>query len=327
MRHQTFCALPARVFLLFCLIASLDATASASKFKVLHAFKGGTTDGAYPLGPLVLDRSGNAYGITEEGGSTNCSGYGCGVAFKLAPGTNSWKETVFYTFQPYSGGFNSFISGLAPDNKGNFYGITNNGGYGTVYQLTRSGGPWTDNTIHTFTSTPDGGYPSGTLVRDAAGNLYGVTAVGGANGDGCVYQLSLNSDGTWAENIIYSFTYINYGGYGPAGSLAIDAAGNLYGTTQGGGLWNWGIAYKLSHSNGSWTETTLYDFTLNYSTDVQTIGVVLDPAGNLYGVTLFDGEYGLGTIYKLTPTQGLWNKTVLYTFTGGSDGGNPLAGL
>ena len=314
-------------FLTVWLILSVVGPASAAtKLKTLHAFQGGTADGGYAYGPLVIDKRGDLYGITEDGGSTNCGGYGCGVAFKLTPGTGPWKEKVFYALAPNAEGYASQNSAMIADNKGNFFG-TDAYNDGDVYELSEAGGVWTQNIIHTFTNSPDGQGPNGGLVRDSSGNLYGVTTNGGANGSGAVFQLSPSSGGAWTESIIYSFNDSNYGPSVAYGPLAIDASGNLYGTTVEGGTYGWGTAYKLSSSSGTWEETTLYNFTLNYSAYVNPQGVVFDTEGNLYGVTLYDGEYGLGTIYKLTPTQGFWNKTVLHTFTGGSDGGNPYGGI
>lgn len=135
-----------------------------------------------------------------------------------------------------------------------------------------------------------------------------------------------NGDGTWTYNLIHEFVVAG-DGYGPNGPLTLDAAGNLYGTTFYGGLYGSGIVFKLSLSNSIWTATTLYNFSLDFGLNQQPNGVAMDAAGNLYGATIYGGEYGLGTLYELTPTTGYWNRTILHTFAGGSDGAYPFGVL
>jgi uncharacterized repeat protein (TIGR03803 family) len=136
-----------------------------------------------------------------------------------------------------------------------------------------------------------------------------------------VFQLTPNSDGTWTENLIYQ------SGGQPIGTMAIDSAGNLYGTTFFGGAYSVGTVYKLTNSNGVWTGTTIYDFTPSYETYPNPTGLVADSAGNLYGTTENGGDYSVGNVYKLSPTKGYWNYSVVHTFTGGGDGGAPSGGL
>jgi uncharacterized repeat protein (TIGR03803 family) len=308
-------------------VVSVSAAQMAT-FKGLHTFTGGS-DGAGPASPLAFDRAGNLYGTTGGGGSgTGCSG-GCGTVFELIPSTPRWKERVLYSLS-------SVIDPIGPlvlDTKGNVYGASIVGGgpcnCGEVYQLVRTSKGWTQNILHTFVGgTSDGQYAQSGLVQDSVGNLYGATESGGFNGNnGVVYELSPNGDGTWTYSIIYEFGVVGGDADNPYGPLTIDAAGNLYGTTANGGLYGWGAAFKLTRSSTSWTETVLYNFTLDFGSPPQPDGVVLDSAGNLYGTTISDGEFSLGTVYKLTPTIGFWNRTVLHTFTGASDGAYPYGGV
>jgi uncharacterized repeat protein (TIGR03803 family) len=160
------------------------------------------------------------------------------------------------------------------------------------------------------------------LVIDASGNLYGETQYGGSNGifAGTVYQLTNNGTGVWTKTIIHNFGGKNDGGV-PEGGLIMDAAGNLYGTTQEGGTTGWGVVFELSPSSGgSWTENLLYSF-LGGSDGADPLGgVIFDSAGNLYGTTEEGGSAKLGTVFKLTPSASGWTKSVLHNFTGGSDG-------
>jgi len=188
------------------LLVSILAISSAwagSNFEVLHAFAGGT-DGAYPSSPL-LDRSGNLYGATYDGGSlTGCNSYGCGAAFKLSEENGHWSEDVFYSFSASTDGdYPAPYGALAVDLHGNLYGIQQEAGdptcnCGAIYQLTRSAGVWTQNTLHNFTGggSGDGAYPSAGLVQDAHGNFYGTTEGGGVNMNGTIFELSPNPDGT-----------------------------------------------------------------------------------------------------------------------------------
>jgi uncharacterized repeat protein (TIGR03803 family) len=198
-----------------------------------------------------------------------------------------------------------------------------------VYQLTNSGGAWTENVLHNFLGgVSDGANSSSGLVRDSAGNLYGTTQGGGVNNDGTVFELTPNGDGSWGYSVIYYFrTSRNPDGSFPWWPLTIDSLGNLYGTTLGGGTFGYGTVFKVAPSGGTWTESILFNFTLDYGSYPSPTGVVADTAGNLYGTTVNGGAYAVGTIYKLTPAIGFWNRTILHTFTGSSDGAFPYGTL
>lgn len=198
---------------------------------VLYSFTGGA-DGGFPEAGLVLDAAGNLYGTTESGGDTSCGPpSGCGTVFKVDKAGN---ETVLHAFAGGTDG-STPLAGLVRDAVGDLYGTTVSGGSGgtscggcgTVFKVDRSG---TETVLYSFAGDPDGASPEGGLIQDGEGNLYGTTAGGGANFNGTVFKL----DKTGIETILYNFAG-QADGTGPAGTLARDAAGILYGTTSGGG--------------------------------------------------------------------------------------------
>ena len=187
--------------------------------------------------------------------------------------------------------------------------------------------------IHGSSSFPRGAYPNANVVFDSAGNLYGTTSYGGAFDAGTVFEISPTPEGQWKEKILYSFTGLA-DGCGPVSGVVFDASGNLFGTTQfggpnsigvcyGGGNGGYGVVFKLTPgANGNWTESVIHAFA---GTDGQypTTGVIFDKAGSLFGAVLQGGTRG-GVIYELIPNSlGQWTDTVLYNFTGQSDGGGP----
>jgi uncharacterized repeat protein (TIGR03803 family) len=271
---------------------------------VLYRFMGGN-DGWIPgLGDLTFDAAGNIYGTTGAGGSSSCNGNGCGVVFKLAPSNGAWTETVLYRF---AGGTDGALpeAGVILDGQGNIYGTTAGGGVGcvpyggcgVVFKLTRSGSDWVETVLYTFTGGDDGQFPSGGLIFDSLGNLYGTTSIGGSGGGGTVFELS-PSNGSWTFNTLYSFQ----GEGGSYASLTMDPASNLYGTTWDDG--SYGSVFRLSRSNGGWIHTTLAYF--GGSLGQYPYGsVALDSSGNLYGTTTYGGIYGgslgYGVVWKITP--------------------------
>lgn len=196
---------------------------STGKETVLHSFSGGIADGAYPLAGLVRDSSGNLYGTTSGGGTSNL-----GTVFKI---DSSGNETVLHNFTGSSTDGSLPYAGLIRDGLGNLYGTTYQGGFygpGTVFKLAPSG---MLTVLHSFSyNGVDGALPYGGLVRDSSGNLYGTTFIGGSGGVGAVFKLDVKGN----ETILYNFTYSTDGGY-PYGSLVRDAAGNLYGTSSQAG--------------------------------------------------------------------------------------------
>jgi uncharacterized repeat protein (TIGR03803 family) len=180
----------------------------------------------------------------------------------------------------------------------------------------------------------DGAGSNGSLVLDAAGNLYGTSEAGGSNYYGTVFQLAPGVDGTWTETILHSFGK-DTDGSGPQSGVIFDEAGNLYGTTFVGGAKNAGTVFELTpKSDGSWHESILYSFD-GRDGYLPRAGVILDPAGNLYGTTQFGGAHygtkcgaiGCGTVFQLKRGEnGQWTEQVLHSFKG-KDGSSVYAGL
>lgn len=219
---------------------------------VLRSFAGGT-DGSGPMSALIADRAGNMYGTTYLGGAR-----GAGTVFKLSPNRQSlgWTYTILHSFTavPYGSGSDGAnpYAGLAFDAAGNLYGTTVFGGPaggGTVYKLSpNADGTWTESVIYAFKGGTDGNTPYGGVAFDTAGNLYGTTNSGGTGGRGTVFKLTPASGGGWTETILHNFTGHADGGL-PAAGVLLDAAGNIYGTTQmggHGGFENGGVVFEIS---------------------------------------------------------------------------------
>ncbi len=280
---------------------------AATKEKVIYSFTDGS-DGAFPSSPLTLNKDGNLYGET-----------GSGEVFELKRGSNGhWMESTFYAFQNQG----SPVGGLVLSDSGAFYGVTY-GGYfnspGVVFDLPPAS--VANPVIYSFAS--DG--PQAELVLDHAGNLYGTTEGGGPHDVGTVFELTHTSGG-WNYEVLHNFGTTETDGYYPFASLIIDAAGNLYGTTYEGGIYGVGTVFELTNTGSGWTESVLYNFTGGDNGSGPFAGVIFDAKGNLYGTTPFGGSDDVGTVFQLTPSHGSWKHHVLYTFTGGDDGGLPYYG-
>ncbi len=258
------------------------------------------------------------------------------VAATTAQG-QTYSFSVLYTFTGTPDGA-SPEAGLALDGQGNLYGTTHYGGAanaGAVFKLNRSGN---ETVLHSFcsqTNCTDGAFPAAGLVLDSQGNLYGTTGLGGANynglyGGGTVFEVS--STGT--ETVLYSFCSNAKctDGARPAG-LAIDAQGNLYGTTGSGGGYSracenlpCGTVFRVSRAHGENKETRLYSFTGKSDGGVPGAGLLRDAKGNLYGTSTFSSGDGWGTVFRVALAAGKWTQSTLYRISGGPDTG-PYAGL
>ena len=299
---------------------------------VLYNFKGGTEDGASPHATLIADSAGNLYGTTVSGGLTGktCR-TGCGTVFKLTPASGHWQESVLHRFTGGAGGAVPY-AGVTMDSAGNLYGATLDGGAaggGAVYRLTPGFAGWEQSVLYSFQGRPDGSAPYPTPVLDAAGNLYGTTNAGGAHNLGIVYMLAPQSDGTWTEHVLHTFAG-GADGANPLAGVILDRRGNLYGTTSYGGTSNCGIAFALAPNQaGGWAEHLLHTFLGVTAYDGENPnGLVFDAHGNLYGTTTGGGIDNPGTIFKMTRNPGgAWQETVLYSFTGGNDGAYPSSGV
>jgi uncharacterized repeat protein (TIGR03803 family) len=252
----------------------------------------------------------------------------------LATGTRAvaQKEKQLYGFGINSTDATYPYAGLTFDTAGNLYGTTLYGGAnndGTVFELVKAGGHWTEKILHSFGSGEDGFLPQAGLTFDTAGNLYGTTYEGGAHKVGTVFELTRQSGGTWKENVLHSFNADGADGTNPLAGLIFDTAGNLYGTTYAGGTFASGTVFELTpKAGGGWTEKVLHSFGNGKDGIAPYAGLIVDTAGNLYGTTALGGPFGSGTVFELArKADGIWTHLTLFGFTGGEDGAFPYAGL
>lgn len=329
------------------------AAQESPNYQVLYAFTGTNGDGEFPWENVIRDQAGNLYGTAFNGGDlSGCGGSGCGVVFKL---DRSGKETILYSFQGGADGANPAM-GLLRDDAGNLYGTTHGGGdltgnpicttvfgfpgCGVVFKVDPTG---KESVLYAFTGGADGLGPASGLVRDAEGNFYGTTGFGGNfTGDcpgealpGCGVVFKLDPSGK--ETVLHTFTG-DADGYSPFGNLLLDADSNLYGTAVAGadsrgtcsnvgGFRGCGTVYMLDPAGRF---VLLHTFHGPDGAGPNGF-LVLDGARNLYGMTYFGGDVngslcgvGCGVVFKLD-TSG--KETVLYSFTGGTDGGEPAASV
>jgi len=291
---------------------------------VIHAFRG-LDDGNTPFGTPLFDDAGSLYGTTRFGPGKHEAGDG--IVFELIPAGKSWSEKILYEFKDSPDGADPY-AGLISDGKGTYYGTTFNGGIrskkclastcGIVYSLTQSKtGKWEKQTIYRFCSKPDctdPGNPKDGVIFDDAGNLYGGTSEN-PGGDGSVYELSPNRDGTWSQKVLYAFH--GQDGNDVDGGLLFDHAGDLFGATDVGGSFTvctdgdgvahyhhlgCGTIFRLSpDKSGNWTESVLHDLGGFGDGSHPRRVMVEGKIGKLYGVTNLGGEYGQGIVFEVTP--------------------------
>lgn len=307
-------------------VSSAVTNVQVACLTVLYSFAGGS-DGADPLGGLIMDTSGDLYGTTQNGGSA-----GSGTVFELSPTpAGGYAESVLHSFtgSAISVGTADGASpraGLIADGAGDLYGTTYNGGpsgWGDVYELSpAAGGGYAESILYSFSGGSDGGGSSGVLVRDSAGNLYGTTTTGGGLiGDGTVFKLTAGNGG-YTESILHVFTGNAGGsdGASPQAGLIFDSAGNLYGTTSVGA----GVFELSPAAAGAYTEATLYTFAGRDDGSSPQSSLIMDSAGNLFGTTQSGGSGGYGTVFKLAPNgNGGYSESILFSFTDRDDGASP----
>jgi uncharacterized repeat protein (TIGR03803 family) len=267
-----------------------------------------------------------------------------GLFTTTTPVSAASKERILHNFFCRDTDGADPLASLSFDETGNLYGTAGYGGDygdGVVFELRHgTNGHWTKRVLHSFNqAAKDGSHPRAGVIVDAAGNVYGTTSNGGpyscgADGCGVVFELTQGSNGTWTEKVLHSFKY-DGNGYSPVAGLVLDAAGNLYGTTQSGGGsgcggFGCGIVFQLArNANGNWRENVLYSFAGGSDGANPDGGVILDASGNLYGTTSYGGVYGVGTVFQLTARKnGKWAEKVLHSFDpNNNDGLVPEAGL
>lgn len=264
------------------------------------------------------------------------------ILANFAPRSFAQEESVIYNFNP------AIRDGVGPqgnltfDASGNLYGTTYIGGIhscggvvfycGTAFELSPSkDGGWTEKVIHNFGNGTDGYGPSAGMVFDSDGNLYGATYQGGAFGYGTVFELSPTAGGGWSEKVLHHFNFDGRDGINPVASLILDGAGNLYGTTLGGGTSDGGSVFELIRAaDGNFTEKILHSFVFNGADGLNPYGaLVADASGNLFSTTSGGGLYGWGMVFELSPVAGRkWTERILHNFNyNGEDGVQPTSGL
>jgi uncharacterized repeat protein (TIGR03803 family) len=302
----------------FCLIVAVFtyyaiSVAQAQTFTVLHTFNAEQSD--QPSAGLAIDSSGALYGTTTY---TNAAGRD-GEAFKMKLHGSDWMFSLLFDFPIFGNIDPRGPLLIGPD--GTLYGTLFynsgcGGGCGGVFRLYPSPTVprnalqlWNGEMLHNFTGGSDGGNPSGALLMDQAGSLYGTTEYGGAAGLGAIYQIA---NGT--TTVVYSPAN-EMDGVLPLNGVVSDGAGNLYGVFQRGGPNGPGAVYELSNSGSGWTEQIVYAFTAG-SDGGGPVSVIRDASGTLFGATTSGGTGHGGTIFQLTHGNGGWTLATLYNITG-----------
>ena len=274
--------------------AFTPATGGTFKEKILHDF--GTVTGDVVSSNLGLFSASEGFYGADQGGANNTGAF---YLLSRAAGSNTYTQNILYTFGTFDSSDGSGPGGeLVRDAKGNFYGVTVQGGVnnlGTVYQLSPpvvTGNPWTETILFSFNGT-NGSLPEERLLLGAGGVLYGTTDGGGVSDAGTVFQLTPPAapDGAWTETVLYAFTGGNDGGF-PGGGVIRDAKGNLLGNAGNS-------VFKLTpQAGGTWTESVLHNFT--GPDGFIATGPLTLSKNAVYGTTSEGGAHGVGTAFKLT---------------------------
>lgn len=307
-------------------------SAQAQTLAVIHDFTYNQQGNSYAR--LVMDKRGNLYGTASGDGAA-----GYGMVFKLTHNESGWVFSPLYSFQGGSDGAYP-VGGLTFGPDGSLYGTTSQGGgsycpgsqgCGTVLKLSPPATacktalcPWTETVLYSFTGGSDGSFPTGGVIFDPGGNIYGTAYYGGKSGQGCygndcgvVFKLT-RSASSWTESSIHSFSGAPDGA-NPSRDLIFDKAGNLYGTTSYGGYTagsctklGCGTVFQLTPSGSGWAGNVLYTFTGQSDGATPFCGLVFDSSGNLYGATIAN-QGDVGTVFELSPSNGNWTFTLLTT--------------
>ncbi|MFZ0708330.1 MAG: choice-of-anchor tandem repeat GloVer-containing protein [Candidatus Korobacteraceae bacterium] len=269
------------------------------KATLLYEFSG-YPDGAHPgYGDLIWDQRGNIYGTTTIGGTKEF-----GVVYEMmppVPPSKTWTESVIWNFTGPDG--ENPQNAVVFDANGHLLGTAKLGGangLGTVFKLTPSGNTWTETNVYDFQGGSDGQYPIAGLTLDSSGNIYGATSDGGSGGGGTVFEL-IPSGNSYTFKLLYGFSGQQGMNCGSWGTLAMDAAGSLYGTTYCDGVNGLGNIFKLTNTQNGWTFTSLHDFPAFNGDGIWPISnVTFDAQGNLWG-TASAGHQGTGAVWMIKP--------------------------
>ena len=317
-------------------VYELTRNGNAWSESVIHEFQSGV-DGGQPYAGLVVDSSGALYGTTSNGGPN-----GGGTVFKLTPSGSAYALTVIHAFGTGPEGAQP-LGGVVLGKKGAIFGTTASGGTsgsGTVYELVPSASGYTATSLYNFPNPAYTGFGAGNLAIDDKGTIYGTTFNG--NRPGCVdcgnvFKLTPSRSG-FVESDVYDFQG-GSDGQNPSGGVSVDSTGAVYGTTEYGGggpcaanpqlgqAAGCGTAYKLTPSGGAYTETILHAFQSGNDGRLPVSGLAIGHHGVLYGSTQFGGSDYDGTIFALSPSGNAYSESIVFTFTGGSTGYEPYAGV
>jgi uncharacterized repeat protein (TIGR03803 family) len=289
-------------------------------------------DGNSPDGSLLADAAGDLFGTTFLGGAG-----GLGTVFEIAKTRRGYAAapTTLVNFTNDHGanadGENP-NGGLIADAEGNLFGTTENGGSyeGTVFEIakTKSGYASAPTYLVKFAfGGADGSQPSGSLIADAAGNLFGTTVLGGADNDGVVFEIAKTRNGyAGAPTTLVSFTGAD--GAGPLGGLIADAAGDLFGTTQAGGAQDDGAVFEIAKTKTGYANAPTVLVSFDGADGLYPCGdLIADAAGDLFGATAVGGTYGNGTVFEIAKIKSGYASapTVLVNLSAAD--GNPIGSL
>lgn len=302
---------------------------------VLYSFGAARLDGVDPMAGVVFGSNGKLYGTASVGGAS-----GNGLVYELSPPATPgapWTETIVKRFFGPNGSVPECRLVVAPG--GRLFGTTLDGGAnnaGTAFEMIPPAAPgdaWRERVLYSFGDFPGDGINPNQGLLATRGGFFGVTSTGGASNQGTVFALTPpdTPGDRWKEHILHSFTGGGDAAF-PSSELMMDAQGNLYGTTTLGGTNNVGAVFQLrppAQPGGAWVEAVVHSFA---DTDGSSPAgrLQLGPDGSLYGTTSGGGALFGGTVFQLTPpatTGGAWAHTVLYNFSGGTDGGGPTGGV
>jgi uncharacterized repeat protein (TIGR03803 family) len=272
------------------------ATGYASTPTMVATFNG--ANGGGPNAGLVANAAGDLFGTTEGGGTTS---YGTVFEIAFANGSYASTPTTLVSFNSTNGAYP--YAGLVADAAGDLFGTTVGGGTdndGTVFEIACNNGTYasTATTLVTFNSA-DGQDPYAGLIADTAGDLFGTTQGGGANGDGTVFEI-VKTNGTYASTPTTLATFNGSDGAYPKNGLIFDAAGDLFGTTQAGGASNLGTVFEIANNGGSYASTPITVFSFNGIDGAAPNGLIANAAGDLFGTTADDGPNADGTLFELS---------------------------
>lgn len=307
--------------------------ASASTYKVIYNFcsQANCNDGGDGVAGLTRDPSGVLFGTTRTGGQANK-----GTVFALIPNGSSWIYQVIYSFCSQSQCTDGALptTGLIEDGQANLYGTTSDDSthQGTVFKLSFNGGTWSLTQLYVFCAgggfCVDGETPNAQLTYKGAASgaaydgtspVYGTTKFGGNGHGGVIFQLTPAASGPWNEAVLEDLCESCSTGALPGGGNIMDASGNLFVNTQGGGEFGSGTITELTQSKKTWNAAQIYSFcgTPKCRDGIQPLGpLAIDAKGDVLGTTAVGGQKDGGALFELIKARKKWKYKVLYSFCG-----------